>query len=250
MKEKRKGFVLGVLVTVLVFSLSVSAFAAAQTISVNGGVKLKIDGQIFTPKDVNGKVVDVFEYNGTTYVPVRAVSQAFGKEVAWDGATRTVIIGSNASMASYNRQNPAPLNTAQKVTVENIFDKYTASVTITEAVRGEAAWGILYNANKYNEKPEDGKEYIVVKAKLVLDSVAEDKAVSFSQYDFDAFSADNAEYQDVFVVNPEPRFSGDVYQGGTLEGYFAIQVDKSDAAPKLRFGAKYDGSGGVWFNLK
>lgn len=97
MKQRRQGFVMGVVTTLMIMSLCVTAFAASQTISVNGGVKIKLDGKAFTPTDVNGKVVDVFEYNGTTYVPVRAISQAFNKEVGWDGTTRTVIIGENGT---------------------------------------------------------------------------------------------------------------------------------------------------------
>ena len=32
-------------------------------------------------------------YNGTTYLPVRAVAKAFNKEVYWDGPDYTVYLG-------------------------------------------------------------------------------------------------------------------------------------------------------------
>lgn len=56
-------------------------------------IKLVVDGVEVTPKDANGTVVEPFVHNGTTYLPVRAVGAAIGKEVDWDGNTRTVYIG-------------------------------------------------------------------------------------------------------------------------------------------------------------
>lgn len=73
------------------------AFAArvvTKNITVEyADIKLVVDGVQVTPKDANGAVVEPFVYNGTTYLPVRAVGNAISKEVAWDGTTKTVYIG-------------------------------------------------------------------------------------------------------------------------------------------------------------
>ena len=42
--------------------------------------------------DVNGNPVSGFVYDGTTYVPARAISEANGKDVTWDQQTGTVYI--------------------------------------------------------------------------------------------------------------------------------------------------------------
>lgn len=55
-------------------------------------IKIVINGTLIEPKDVNGKVVNPFLIDGTTYVPVRAITEALGKEIAWDGETRTIFI--------------------------------------------------------------------------------------------------------------------------------------------------------------
>lgn len=52
-----------------------------------------LDGQAITPKDVTGKVVEPFISDGATYVPVRAIGEALGREVSWDGTANTVYIG-------------------------------------------------------------------------------------------------------------------------------------------------------------
>ena len=42
--------------------------------------------------DANGKPVEVFIYNGTTYVPIRAVSNTFGADIGYDRNTQTISI--------------------------------------------------------------------------------------------------------------------------------------------------------------
>lgn len=87
-----------VLVLVLCLGLSASVLAAGSVrtamIQANYmGIKLVVDGVEVTPKDANGSTVEPFASEGTTYLPVRAVASALGKEVTWDGETKTVYIG-------------------------------------------------------------------------------------------------------------------------------------------------------------
>jgi len=78
-----------------------------KTITVQyAGIKLVVDGIQVTPKDANGAVVEPFVYNGTTYLPVRAVGSAIGQEVDWDGTTRTVYIGKIPGKAGENYLEP------------------------------------------------------------------------------------------------------------------------------------------------
>lgn len=58
-----------------------------------GGIRIVIDNKEFTCTDVSGAVVEPMIYNGTTYIPVRAVSTAFGKAVHWDAEESTVYLG-------------------------------------------------------------------------------------------------------------------------------------------------------------
>lgn len=55
-------------------------------------ISIYINGTKLTPKDGNGKVVDPFTVDGTTYLPVRAIAEALGKDVKWDGAAASVKI--------------------------------------------------------------------------------------------------------------------------------------------------------------
>ena len=48
-------------------------------------------------KDANGNPVEAFVYNGTTYLPVRAVGEAVGKVVQWEPSTSSVYLGKHDS---------------------------------------------------------------------------------------------------------------------------------------------------------
>ena len=89
-----RGFGLGLILTVAVTALSVSAMAAtaSRTIQVEEGVQISLNGATFVPRDAKGNEVSVFLYNGTTYVPLRAVGEAMGMDVSYDSATKTAIL--------------------------------------------------------------------------------------------------------------------------------------------------------------
>gem|GEM_PF-355133 len=92
--EKSKIFLAGAISATLVTG-AVTAYTSSmkKTITVDyNNIKINVDGKAIEPKDGNGKSVEPFIYEGTTYLPVRAVSQALGKRVTWDGDTKTVNI--------------------------------------------------------------------------------------------------------------------------------------------------------------
>ena len=90
--------IIAVLMLVLVlFSLTSAVSADAmqkQATLYYNDIKITLDGKEITPVDANGNPVDPFTISGTTYLPVRAVSNALGLKVDWDAATKTVILES------------------------------------------------------------------------------------------------------------------------------------------------------------
>lgn len=105
MKRTKKAsyFLFGVITTLLLVNMVVPALAIGleKLISVSTGVNIYADGVKLDPKDANGNPVDVFIYNGTTYLPVRAVSDALGVPVQWDGNTRSVYLGTQPGTKQY-----------------------------------------------------------------------------------------------------------------------------------------------------
>ncbi len=102
-KNRKTRVVAVVLAVCLLLSVSV---AAASTIKKNivanyMDIKLVVNGITVTPKDANGTVVEPFIADGTTYLPVRALAEALGEEVEWDGVNKIVYVGENPNKVLY-----------------------------------------------------------------------------------------------------------------------------------------------------
>ena len=92
MKGKRK--IILALALMLVFSTVVFAARKVNITVTYDNVKVVVDGrQVQFGKDSKGKQIEPFIYNGTTYLPLRAVAEALGKEVQWDKNTKTAFLG-------------------------------------------------------------------------------------------------------------------------------------------------------------
>ncbi len=66
-------------------------------------IRICVDGA-----DVNTSGSEPFIYNGTTYLPVRAVSETLGKPVNWDGNSSTVYIGNYSNSQGNSSFNLEP----------------------------------------------------------------------------------------------------------------------------------------------
>ena len=102
MMKRTKGIIIGfaiVILVAIVFGTPVFAQNIRKMIEVQyRDIAIYVDGRLVIPKDAAGSIVEPFIYEGTTYLPVRAVSEALGKTVEWDGPTNSVHIG--GAMAS------------------------------------------------------------------------------------------------------------------------------------------------------
>ena len=61
-----------------------SSAVLADTINVQRGTQVYMNGEKINMTDEQGNPVEAFIYNGTTYLPARAVTQANGNEVSWE----------------------------------------------------------------------------------------------------------------------------------------------------------------------
>jgi hypothetical protein len=94
MKKTIPAFLAGVLTTVLVSAVAVSALAISGRMTIEiDPINVQVNGSTFQPKDVNGNDVPVFVYNGTTYAPLRALAEAYGLEVGYDKETNMATVG-------------------------------------------------------------------------------------------------------------------------------------------------------------
>jgi hypothetical protein len=111
MKQRIQGMVIGIIAAFIFTSAAAPALAGATTRQLNAwfnNIKIVVDGELIVPKDSEGRVIEPFIIDGTAYLPVRAVGEALGKSVDWDGATNTVFLGGADKPATavpvYSRQ--------------------------------------------------------------------------------------------------------------------------------------------------
>ena len=114
MKKRLQGLIAGMLIGTMLTGGAVFAVNTTTLYDViANGIRIVVDGKKLNPTDVNGNKVEPIIYNGTTYLPVRAVANAFGKAVYWDEPNYTVYLGNGE---------PLPYPTAYIEDVDNIGD--------------------------------------------------------------------------------------------------------------------------------
>jgi hypothetical protein len=91
----KKVFVSSILVTGLLCG-AVGAYASDGVSVVqaylNSTIKFTLNGASWTPKDNNGNKISPLIYNGSTYLPAKAVGDALNADVLWNGNSKTVSI--------------------------------------------------------------------------------------------------------------------------------------------------------------
>lgn len=150
------------------------------------------------------------------------------------------------------RTNPVKL-TEVAVIEETIFDEnykeYDATVdlSVVESLRGEEAYNKLMEMYEYNEKPDEGYEWVLVKAKVKLtDAETEDYSYLIGGFEFDFLSESGDTYDGDNYAVTEPEFSFELFKGNEKEGYMAGLVKKGEKAM-----LRYDSfKGQVYFNLE
>lgn len=104
-KEAMRGFTVGFVVCALLVGMIGTAIATGNLTTLEnvrvGGIRIVVDGEDLHPTDANGNTVEPLIYNGTTYLPVRAIAEGLGKAVYWDGPNYTVYLGEMGGTLEY-----------------------------------------------------------------------------------------------------------------------------------------------------
>lgn len=133
-------------------------------ITAEKGAKLIINGKECIPKDVNGNVKDIYIVNGTTYVPVRAVSETLGLPITWSDLTNSVFIGTHKDYG---------------LTVENINDivAFEDAVEHFLNVMKPIVWTYEYDGRNYDIIENNLEEFRMAIALVNLDYCSDELLV-------------------------------------------------------------------------
>lgn len=158
MKKGFKRFLAISLAVVLAVGLTTTALAASGLVSIQisyrNGITVKLNGAKAALADANGKTVEPFIYNGSTYLPLRSVSEALGLDVDWDASTSTVsITGGHDSYTADADYDVIPISMTMQAGYQE-YNSYTSGFKTIHAGIGyidPLGEGHYYAGVGYNE---------------------------------------------------------------------------------------------------
>lgn len=124
-------------------TLTVYIGAKGGSPTLNEYINIYYNGEEFTAKDVNGNRVYPILREGTTYLPIRAVGELFGKKISWDSVSQTVGLISPCSDSAMAYFKSSVLNTE-----------------LTEALTADVSFNgsLSYNGSLISEASGQGTE--------------------------------------------------------------------------------------------
>lgn len=149
------------LALVMIFGLTVNASAAASqnvTAKLSPDITVKLGNATQAMVDANGAPVYPVLYNGTTYLPVRAIGDMLGLDVAWVPFNRTVMLAGFAAHTNLkNTSDEAnsgaasgakPVNITARIDPGVIVEYNGKAQKMTDA-SGSPVYPMLYNGTTY-----------------------------------------------------------------------------------------------------
>lgn len=184
---KIKSFISGFLCATVICAGSIVGLASTGTQTLSAAynnIKISLNGKTLTPTDANGKSVEPFIVNGTTYLPVRAVASALGVNVGWDGNTNTVVLtdsgnSSTGSSTPVATTAPSSNNSTTNVMGQGIapntvvFNKSGLKVTYTGMKHGKYSFNNeWYDTYEFKiENTSSSVTYMVTSDSLTVDGI-------------------------------------------------------------------------------
>jgi hypothetical protein len=265
MFKRLQGLIAGVIIGSL---LAGGAAYAAVTVryleAAYSDIKIVIGGQRINPTDVNGNTVEPFISNGTTYLPVRAVAQALGRTVDWDGSTQTVLISGDTSAPpttapAQPTPTPAP---SSNVFTDSLTGPLSANWTTSGSVQSAGEKGMLLRSdNKGVLKLDDFLAEDCWNYTIEFEAIARDITesswifhVGLSENNADSYVRQNVDtWARIFVSDGFVNY--DTYDKGSIvsanididgKKYLNAKIDVTDKRFDLYLDGKYIISGDIY----
>lgn len=122
----KKKIMVGLLAGSMTFGVAAGVYAGSNMQEIkaylNGDIQFKVHGADWRPKDTDGNEMMPITYEGSTYVPLRAVSNALNAAVDYDPKTDTVILGEKVDGVNFFSET-IKLQTKNNSAIEDVMDK-------------------------------------------------------------------------------------------------------------------------------
>lgn len=151
--KNQKSFFAGMVTMLLIVCLAGTAMATTGKITKEleyRNIKVTLDGKQLDLRDAQGNSVEPFMFDGTNYLPVRALAESLGLSVSWDGSTNTVVLTTGKSSSG------SGLSTSTETTPSNVpsgwlkIDGASSSWLLNGAANGY----VVYRNGEYWADPK------------------------------------------------------------------------------------------------
>lgn len=188
----------GALAAGIVVGASANGIIQKVQSELRGDFVVQTNGQVQTLKNANGEVVYPMLYEGTTYLPVRAIAELNNKEVIWYEDTKTIDIVDKKSSTvtdadkivtgNQGTQTPAPTQPSKPSDIPSAVTG--AAVTLDKAVEIALTKAGVTEAELY----EKNVDYDYDNGKYIIDVEIETKDTSYDAK-IDAVTGDVLEWK-------------------------------------------------------
>lgn len=132
----------------------------------------------------------------------------------------------------------AGLDPSQPVLLGEIATTEDWQVTVLEITSGEEAWRMVLEANQFNDPPQKGMGYVIVRVRVGY--------IGFSEHGefvrdgmFAVIDSSGEVYEPARVVDPEPELFFEIFTGGEVEGLLVFQLPEGQTERALKFQPDY-----------
>lgn len=235
-----RSFVMGFLCAVLIIALAAGVLAVAVRGTITtAGPSVKVDGTyaVFGPGtfrlDNGCDAPSSLSYRdekggGTTYIPLRKISEVLGVKVEWDQATQTVILTTGDGEKGSNQQGTIPDSSNKTADgleqflnekagmISTPWGEFTATISVTKN---------LVNYNPYDYQIHVGCNFPFYSLKYSVEYTDEEKEQvinSLREYQYNLYTLAEQYF-------PDAKITGGFYSGyykyeNIKEGYTSTRV--------------------------
>ncbi|WP_052487017.1 hypothetical protein [Gordoniibacillus kamchatkensis] len=193
-----------------------SAYAAANLEPINAffnrGVSFVLNGERWQPKDTTGEALSPIFYNGSNYLPVRALAEALKIPIEFDGANQIIYIGNKLAAKT-------PIF-AMPMEIDNIY--VTSTKSPKETLVNGKQYGQIMKIDQYGDIYfTTNRQYkrLVLDAAVVSPGEHEVEVSLYNASDLASNTADTV--LDMHTVSPEDKVKQLVFN---VEGLEKIKI--------------------------
>ena len=105
---------------------------------------------------------------------------------------------------------------------------------ILDMISGEDAWQMVFEANQFNDPPEQGMRYLIIRVQVGYIGLDE-QGETIRDDAFFITTPSGMLYEPVSVVSPEPELFFELFPGGVVEGLVVFLVPVAEEGMALLF---------------